>query len=139
MQSRNDMLKTSVLRRAIVVHQLNHFERDSRRAQTQAIADRERRASDDFLVVDERTVRTVIFDDDGAMTARQRAMSSRDAWQSTWQRQRAAATVDRQTNGQRLIGDAPRATSKQNVRRPQLRRRGFGTRRSRFGSLPARH
>ena len=37
MQSRNDMLKTSVLRRAIVFDQLNHFERHTGRAQTQPV------------------------------------------------------------------------------------------------------
>src|SRR5689334_18316667 len=116
MQSRNDMLKTSVLRRAIVVYQLDQFERDPGRAQSQPIAHRQRRASDYFLVVDERAVGTVIFDDDGAMTPRQRAMCPRDAGQSTWQIQRAATTVDRPTDRQRLVGDAPRTALKQNMR-----------------------
>ena len=39
------MLKTSVLRRAIVVHQLNQLERDAGRAQAQTVADRKCRTA----------------------------------------------------------------------------------------------
>ena len=85
------MLKTSVLRRAIVVHQLNELERDAGRAQAQTIAHGECRAAGDTFFVYVRTVGTVIFDHDGAVAPHDRAMRARYARRCARQCQRARA------------------------------------------------
>ena len=85
------MLKTSVLRRAIVVHQLNQLERDAGRAQAQTIAHGKCRAAGDAFFVYVGTVSTVIFDHDGAVAPDDRAMRARYAGRSARQHQRARA------------------------------------------------
>src|SRR5687767_4523912 len=94
MQSRNDMLKTSVLRRAIVVHQLNQLERDAGRAQAQSIAHGKCRAARYAFFVYVRTVSTVILDHDGAVAPDDRAMCARYTGRRARQHQRAPAIVD---------------------------------------------
>ena len=73
------MLKTSVLRRAIVVHQLNQLERDAGRAQAQTIAHGKCRAARHAFFVYVGTVSTVILDHDRAVAPDDRAMGARHA------------------------------------------------------------